>query len=562
MSNINPKIKTTKIRASKVSSKQPEAQTANQPKIMAKSAAKATATAQLKQSSQTTKATTKATATNAKTTTVTAAKLKTQDAENLNDFVFPELKYSAKNLVFNKTTKYFSRISLIVLCGAIIMYIPLLRILLLLLNLIYIIIFVPKLLYYLFGVLQNFLQPKPNLQELDSATLPVYTILLPMYHERDTLSYLIHSIEQFDYPKELLDVKIILEADDQITQSTIADLTIPFPHETIIVPKGVVQTKPRACNYALRRATGEYLVIYDAEDRPEPDQLKQAIYQFRHSSDKVMCLQARLNFYNYHDNWLTKMFALEYALWFDSILPGLSISESLILLGGTSNHFRTDLLREIGAWDSYNVTEDADLGVRISRAGYLVKSLNSHTWEEAPNSFSAWLKQRTRWIKGYIQTYLVHIRQPYKLAKELGIKDFVNFHLFLGGPVVVFIFAPFVLLVNNIIYWNLSTAIPVEYIALSMFNSWFTFITLVIMNIVIVLHYRWSHMLLNIFTMPFYYFLHMLAGFLALQEFISAPFRWNKTTHGLSYDLQADKILQLAKQLEKRTAFEERQTSK
>lgn len=465
----------------------------------------------------------------------------------LNDFNSDKLVYSAKYLALGTFTKHLSSMLLVLLILTMCFYRPVLSALLLFLNITYMVIFIPKLFYYLLGCIYNFLRAKPDLTTLRDDELPIYTILLPMYKEADTLQYLMDAIAKFDYPLTKLDVKIILETNDEITPAVVQHLHMPFPHEVITVPAGVIQTKPRACNYALASAKGEFLVIYDAEDRPEPDQLKKAVYQFRHSKEQVACLQASLNYYNRDDNWLTKMFALEYSVWFDFLLPGLSVSNSLIPLGGTSNHFRTKLLRDIGGWDAYNVTEDADIGVRLGRADYLVKSLDSHTWEEAPNALRAWLKQRTRWIKGYMQTYLIHSGRSDKLIRELGLRNFLNFQLFLGGPVIVFILSPLVLSITNLLYWQNGSLLPLNNLGftLGIFNSWASFIIIALMNFVVIIKYHWKHMWFSMISMPFYYVLHMIAGFLALQEFIHAPFKWNKTCHGTSYALQANRLLSI-----------------
>ena len=215
----------------------------------------------------------------------------------------------------------------------------------------------------------------------------------------------------------------MVEEDDLETVAAakaLLDGDVPF--EIIEVPPGGPRTKPKAANYALAFARGEYLVVYDAEDRPERDQLKKAVATFRASPRQTACLQARLNFYNADHNWLTKMFALDYALWFDTLLPGLDRIGVPMPLGGTSNHFRTSVLRDIGGWDAFNVTEDADIGIRLSQLGYRVSMLDSNTFEEAPVTIGAWLKQRSRWLKGYMQTWLVHMRDPLALVRRTGLR--------------------------------------------------------------------------------------------------------------------------------------------
>ena len=202
------------------------------------------------------------------------------------------------------------------------------------------------------------------------------------------------------------------------------------------MPPSQPQTKPKACNFALRFARGEYLVIYDAEDRPEPDQLRKVVATFRRAPPNTACLQCRLNYFNANENWLTRMFTLDYSLWFDQVLPGLERLNMPIPLGGTSNHFRIDVLRELRAWDPFNVTEDADLGIRLTQKGYRVGVVDSTTFEEASCQAGNWIRQRSRWIKGYMQTLLVHTRRPLHLIRSTGPLGFLGFVFFIGGTVL------------------------------------------------------------------------------------------------------------------------------
>ena len=231
------------------------------------------------------------------------------------------------------------------------------------------------------------------------------------------LPQLAQALRNLDYPLGKLDIKIVLEAGDRETIEAARTLGLEGVFEIIVVPPSQPQTKPKACNFALRFARGEYLVVYDAEDRPEPDQLRKVVATFRRSPPNTACLQCRLNYYNVDENWLTRMFTLDYTLWFDQVLPGLERLGMPIPLGGTSNHFRTDVLRELHAWDPFNVTEDADLGIRIGQKGYRVGVVNSTTFEEASCRVGQWIRQRSRWMKGYMQTLLVHTRRPLHLMR-------------------------------------------------------------------------------------------------------------------------------------------------
>ena len=260
-----------------------------------------------------------------------------------------------------------------------------------------------------------------ELADLDDDELPVYTILVPMYKESEVAAKVVNAVGRLDYPQDKLDIKLLLEEDDPETRQACQQAHLPACVDMIVVPHSQPKTKPKACNHGLRDARGEYLVIYDAEDRPESDQLKKAVAAFRRldaeraalgdKGPEVVCLQGKLNYYNARQNYLTKWFALEYTVWFDLFLPGLHVMGVPIPLGGTSNHFKTDVLRRLGGWDPFNVTEDCDLGIRLHREGYRTKILDSTTWEEANSRLGNWIRQRSRWVKGYIQTHLIHTRE-------------------------------------------------------------------------------------------------------------------------------------------------------
>ncbi|MBA3936394.1 MAG: glycosyltransferase [Planctomycetes bacterium] len=249
---------------------------------------------------------------------------------------------------------------------------------------------------------------------------PLYTVLVPLYKERNVARNILVALAKLDYPRDRLDVKFLLEADDPDTLNALVAAGVPPWAEVLVVPQGQPKTKPRACNHGLLRARGDYLVIFDAEDRPEPDQLKQAVIAFQNIDVQVACLQAQLAYHNHRQNMLTRWFALEYNVWFRRYLAGLVVLGVPIPLGGTSNHFRTGILRTIGGWDPFNVTEDCDLGVRLYMAGYTTRTLDSTTWEEANSRVGNWIRQRSRWLKGYLITHLVWGRRPLHLIVGLG----------------------------------------------------------------------------------------------------------------------------------------------
>ncbi|MGQ9473654.1 MAG: glycosyltransferase family 2 protein, partial [Candidatus Caldatribacteriaceae bacterium] len=273
-----------------------------------------------------------------------------------------------------------------------------------------------------------------EVKALEVSQLPIYTILLPLHREPlGVIQQLLRSIRHLDYPQEKLDVIFLIEEDDPETLQYCKINKPPYNVRFIIVPQGLPKTKPRACNFGLLFARGEFLTIYDAEDVPEKDQLKKAVIAFQKSPPEFVCFQAALNFYNSNQNLLTRLFTLEYSYWFDYLLPGLFSLRLPIPLGGTSNHFRTQALRELGGWDPFNVTEDADLGMRASYRGYRVGTLNSTTFEEANSRLKNWIRQRSRWLKGYLQTFLVHNRNPWRIFKKSGLRGWIILQLFIGG---------------------------------------------------------------------------------------------------------------------------------
>jgi len=284
---------------------------------------------------------------------------------------------------------------------------------------------------------------------LDDSQLPVYTILIPVFREKKVLPVLLASLKKIDYPASKLDIKLLLEEVDEETRQAAIKIAPPGNIEIITIPDSQPRTKPKACNYGLISARGKYLVIFDAEDKPEKDQLKKVICTFNKGGDDLICVQAKLNYYNRNQNLLTRWFTCEYSNWFDMILPGLNRAGLPIPLGGTSNHFITEKLRELGGWDPFNVTEDADLGIRMYKHDYKTAIVDSTTYEEANSDPWNWVRQRTRWIKGYMQTWFVNMRHPLQLLRELGFKGTLGFHLTVGGTPFLFILNP--------IFWFLTT---------------------------------------------------------------------------------------------------------
>jgi cellulose synthase/poly-beta-1,6-N-acetylglucosamine synthase-like glycosyltransferase len=332
-------------------------------------------------------------------------------------------------------------------------------------------------------------------------------------------------------------VKLVLEADDDLTIEAAKALHAESFIEIIRVPGSQPRTKPKACNYALRFARGQLVTIYDAEDIPEPDQLRKVVAVFRRSGPEVGCVQARLNYFNRHDNFLTRMFTLEYSHWFDYLLPGLHALRIPIPLGGTSNHFRTDVLRELGAWDPFNVTEDADLGVRMTQQGYRVAVVNSTTFEEANGVLTSWVKQRSRWIKGYMQTWLVHMRQPLHLYRSLGFVGFCGFHLFIGFPALTALINP-LLWVTFVIGLTFPDLVGAYFTGAILYASLFNILAANMMyiyfGIIAAAKRRYFDLVPWGLLQPLYWVLHSIAAYKALYQLLAKPHYWEKTQHGTS----------------------------
>ncbi|MBN9152914.1 MAG: glycosyltransferase [Microbacterium sp.] len=373
---------------------------------------------------------------------------------------------------------------------------------------------------------------------LDDAELPIYTVLVPVFREARVVGRLVDNLGRLDYPADRLEVIILVEEEDDETREAIARSEPPENFVILTIPKGAPQTKPRACNAGLEVARGEYLVIYDAEDAPEPDQLKKTVVAFQRSDPSTVVMQAALNYFNARENVLTRMFSLEYSYWFDYMLTGLDVADLPIPLGGTSNHFRTAALRELGGWDPYNVTEDADLGIRASALGYRVGVVNSTTMEEATSRMGIFVGQRSRWIKGYMQTALVHARQPLRLARTIGLRRFASFALLIGGTPVTFLgVLPFTALtvVAFFIPWDqLSVAFPAVVFWVCLLNFLIGNGLMVYLNMMGPYKRGTFWLVAWALLNPVYWILHSLAAYKALWQLITKPHYWEKTEHGLS----------------------------
>ena len=423
---------------------------------------------------------------------------------------------------------------------------------------------------------------KEDLDSLNEKDLPIYTILIPLYKEPEIAAKIPERIDSLDYPKEKLDVKLLLEHDDPATLEVLQKTVLP-PHFSIqIVPDAQPKTKPRACNYGLSEAKGEFCVIYDAEDIPETDQLKKAVAAFRrNSSEKIACIQAKLNYHNSKQNWLTAFFTVEYTAYFDLILAGWQKFDIPLPLGGTSNHFRTAVLKETGGWDPFNVTEDCELGIRIYEHHWKTAVLDSTTMEEANSNLWNWMRQRSRWVKGFIQTHYAHFRDPLTVCRRLGVYGALGCYMSVGASALM--------MLTNLIFWPITlfymilivhglfhgetfasllisnNAKPSAFQGLDLFGMNFTpwpliymgegespfwsavsilfciltvfllfsNILLILIHTAAVLKRRLYHLLPYSFLMPFYWVLISFGAWKGFLQFFTKPFYWEKTRHGL-----------------------------
>lgn len=381
-------------------------------------------------------------------------------------------------------------------------------------------------------------RPRAGRPPPSEADLPVYTVLVPLYREARIVTHLLAAMEALDYPRDRLDIKLLIEADDNATRAVIDAGRLGPEYQVLVAPPEGPRTKPKALDIGLELARGDFVTVYDAEDQPEPDQLREAVAKFAEVGPNVAVLQARLAYRNWRRCWLTRQFAIEYAMLFDVFLPALEALGLPIPLGGTSNHFRKDVLRRVGGWDPHNVTEDADLGMRLARCGFHTRILRSSTYEEAPTRLLPWLHQRSRWIKGWLQTYLVHMRAPWNLARELGPAGFVAFQGILLGGIAASSLAP---VVAAIFIWQTVTGTLLApngiwlhefLVILSMSNllvGYGAALTLAGLGLVM---RPMPGLVRSIPAVPVYWLLMSVPAVMAVIDLIRDPFRWAKTEHG------------------------------
>jgi cellulose synthase/poly-beta-1,6-N-acetylglucosamine synthase-like glycosyltransferase len=361
---------------------------------------------------------------------------------------------------------------------------------------------------------------------------PIYTVLVPVFRQADAVPGMIANLALLDYPPDRLEVLILVEEEDHVTRDAIDRAGAPGHFRVVAVPRGAPETRPRACNVGLFVARGEFLVVYGADHVPAPDQLTKAVAAFGAGDNDLICVQASVRFSNADANGLTRMVALEHSSWVDRVLPGLARSRIAVPVGATSNHFRTADLIELGGWDPYNVSENADLGIRANAVGYRVAPLDSTTLERAPASAPTFIRQRSRWIKGYLQTAFVHARQPVALVRQIGIARFLGGVLLVGVPVMFLAVIPFYLLIvvaivvpSDIIetilpMWALLGGIALFFLG--------TIAIIVASALGPIGRKAFAHVPFAFLT-PLYWVLNSIAAYKALGQLFTRPHYWEKT---------------------------------
>jgi cellulose synthase/poly-beta-1,6-N-acetylglucosamine synthase-like glycosyltransferase len=377
-------------------------------------------------------------------------------------------------------------------------------------------------------------------QPVDDSEWSSYTILCPLYREAAVVPQFVQAMQALDYPTEKLQILFLTEEDDSATRDAIAALSLPAHFQIVTVPDGQPRTKPRACNFGLLQTTGDYVVIFDAEDVPDPSQLKKAVLAFDALGPETVCIQAKLNFYNAEQNLLTRWFTAEYSSWFDVTLPGLQLLNVPLPLGGTSNHFRTDALREVGAWDAFNVTEDCDLGVRLGHYKLKTAVLDSTTYEEANSQVKNWMRQRSRWIKGYMQTYLVHMRSPLDYLKTNSWREFLSLQLVVGGKTAILLINPLMwmlvllyVFLHSFVVDAYHTLYPMYILYMAMFCLIFGNFTYTYVHLLGCIKRQQYNLVKWTLLLPIYWLMGSIAAYIALYQLVFKPHYWEKTLHGL-----------------------------
>jgi hypothetical protein len=369
---------------------------------------------------------------------------------------------------------------------------------------------------------------------LFSHALPSVTVIAALHDEAPVVAGLVQHLAQMDYPRDRMDVALVIEADDWDTlraAHTAAKANAGrLPVRVMAVPPVGPRTKPKALNFALQRTTGDLVAVYDAEDAPAPQQLRAAAEAF--AADPAMgCVQAPLGWYNRSENWLTRLFALEYAAQFHVMLPLFLRMGWPLPLGGTSNVFARDALVACGGWDSHNVTEDADLGFRLARHGWKTGMIDHGTLEEAPVSRQAWIAQRSRWLKGHAISWCVHMRHPGGLVTESGLGAMASLQASLGMNVLsALMHGPAALFVMWVVASHLAAG-QLPWIIVPVLTGYGAAILAAARG---ARRAGFRPRATDLAMLPVYWLLQTPAAIRGLREIASQPYVWAKTAHGVT----------------------------
>lgn len=375
------------------------------------------------------------------------------------------------------------------------------------------------------------------LAPVDPAAQPVYSVLVALYREREVLPQLLHALGRLQWPRSRLEIKLVCEADDDDTLAALNALPLAPCVEVVLVPPGTPRTKPKALAYALPLCSGAFVTLFDAEDRPDPLQLVEAWQRFCAEGPDVACLQAPLVVTNPGASALSLTFAFEYAALFRGLLPWLARRRLVLPLGGTSNHFRRAALDEVGGWDAYNVTEDAELGVRLGRYGYRTGVITRPTCEDAPETLAVWMPQRVRWFKGWMQTWLVHMREPAALWRELGPASFAAMQVMSAGMVASALVHPFFVAsvfyaVGRMAWTGTLSGGEAVLAAIGLANIACGYGAFILLGMATLMPVEKTRPLRIAALTPVHWFLLSAAAWMALWDIVRRPHHWSKTPHG------------------------------
>lgn len=463
---------------------------------------------------------------------------------NVNDYLFLSPTQSAKGHITRETTSLLFFILLTTFVGMYVLsqvfHVPILTGMAFGISVLYLFLITFKFVAMSrsLPVEQDTLSPE-DLASVTDEELPVMSVLIPLYKEKEVIPQIFKYLSDFDYPQEKLDIIFILESTDTETAQAFLDMHPPSHFKALLSPDVQPKTKPKAMNVAFSAAKGDILVIFDAEVLPERDQLKRAYLTFK-LHPEAGYLHSRMDVYNADENWITRLYTGEFCYFYHYYLPGLVASNFPLPISGHSTYFRREVIEKVGAWDAYNVAEDCDIGIRIYRKGFgSGRMLDTHTWEQSTTTIPTWVRQRTRWIQGFIQTSIVQLRYPLLLKRELKTwRNFVVFLILVPGNVILNIL--------NIFQWMMfalwhTTHAPFLQVAYSGFTLYLATICFVVGNFFFTFYSMYAlYKRKHYSTVPWamlmfaYWIMLGIATIRATIHLFLHPYKWDKTAHFIS----------------------------